>query len=490
MTLSQFERILYYLLPSTFKVDAAEMQPTHSRKIALAIPFLAVYEEEKDDSDPLVADSKERVRILAGMILTMWTKLPVWWRQYDGQEVDSRSVWEFEKYMAEYDRKVLNQLHSLHSPEQESNGTLHRILYNLAGQFFTVTLSLHTVIFIFDQLLFSSTEFTRDPTYPPIDKWITWVCVAVLHIARAEVLAVTDANQLTSLFRTRLSNITPSHLSSILEALFIAPLRPMLNTRPTTPFGVIGMQLDSDGQPSDNRDGKEDESDIIESEMAGNAHLTEWEQRRERTRKKRLDGLMKRWRDTAHKAGYWMIYINEIRSDARRTRHLRLSQPTASAQPQQTVPDKPKPARLPPSSVLPAATTSAAKSRGNMPTDQSVLIRRNGSNVTLTDFGALLRRFVEKTDSLLGSSPDAIATEVARQAAVSHTAAVSQTLAAWSTKSGGAVDINKMDPKQQEQFWADVEKRRVKLEKRQRPAAQDAAADAPSVQASRRSLLS
>ena len=48
------------------------------------------------------------------------------------------------------------------------------------------------------------------------------------------------------------------------------------------------------GEEFEDLDGDQVESDLIESEMALNPHVVEWERRRERARKERVKGLVER----------------------------------------------------------------------------------------------------------------------------------------------------------------------------------------------------
>ncbi|KAJ3054754.1 hypothetical protein HK097_000925 [Rhizophlyctis rosea] len=168
---------------------------------------------------------------------------------------------------------------------------------------------------------------------------------------------------------------------------------------------------------SEDPDENVDESDLIESEMAFNPALMELEQRRERARRERAGALVDRWRKTAWRAGIWMQYINQLRSDAQQrktkkstTRKVpskapsplpaRSRKPSAGGIPH-TWPE-PVPEPSPVASAVSAPKDRVSRWNGPEKTVQSLLIEGSGQNSHLTPFGALLKAIVGKTNNVLG----------------------------------------------------------------------------------------
>ncbi|KAJ3395660.1 hypothetical protein HDU92_005286 [Lobulomyces angularis] len=255
---------------------------------------------------------------IAEMATSFWDKMPEHWHADESFTWD-KITFEVEKCLLEVDKTLHSHIGMLVAGDQEefphTLDSMKLVVKRIVGDLFVDICQIDVVLFIFDQFITSSYEFTKDIILPPFDLWVSWIVVGIILILKEPFMIC------NKLIKTEVLNqVTVKKLQQQLEKNFVGALRSRLITSSPVHLNLL---LGYDHRISKNQKGYDkywdkdykilDEDKIIEWENEGGdgarIEIERWEMRKRIEEKERIATLLTRWRSKSKAIGIAMRFI-------------------------------------------------------------------------------------------------------------------------------------------------------------------------------------
>jgi hypothetical protein len=222
-----------------------------------------------------------------------------------------------------------------------------------------------------DQIFLFSSEALNDPSMPTILQWITWFGAVMILESRPGVLE----SSINSLLALKVESFAGS-----LERLFVGTKREQLiyETRIPSPYS---------------KNIEEEVIEIKEEDIQDNLvptfynQLQLWKKNRKMQRKQRAIRNLKRWRAISHYCIYWIRFVKECRTLARKPR---IKIPTPEVKDPRTVIEEK-------SKKTPARETMVERKDKGMKKSLTIQVANNGT-AQLTPLGELMEALIESSN--------------------------------------------------------------------------------------------